>query len=367
VIFKLVLENIRHKFMRTVLSVLLIAVPVTLILVIVGLSHGMVNDSKGRARGVGADIMIRPPGSNIMSFSSATIPEQLVPKLAGLPHVAAAMGTVNESAGALSDSMTGIDPGQMDRMSGGLTFVEGHGLHDPDDVLLDTYYAEQRHVKVGQSIKIGNHNWKVAGIVEPGKLSHIFCYINVLQDLYISKGLVSVVYLKLDDPRNTDTIIQELKATPGLKGYPIYSMEEVLDLISPDKVPFLSQFILVIIGISVVISFAVVALSMYMAVLQRTREIGILKAIGASRSFILSLIVAESLVVGFAGTVLGILFSFGTRALLLKLVPSSLPQAIVYDWWPRATAIVLAAALLGALYPGFSAARHDPIEALAYE
>jgi putative ABC transport system permease protein len=144
-------------------------------------------------------------------------------------------------------------------------------------------------------------------------------------------------------------------------------MEEVLDLISPDRVPYLSQFIAVIIGISVIISFAVVALSMYMAVLQRTREIGILKAIGASRSFILTLIIVEAFVVGFAGTVLGIIFSFGTRALLLKLVPSSLPQAIVYGWWPTAAGIVLGAALIGALYPGLSAARHDPIEALAYE
>jgi putative ABC transport system permease protein len=365
VIGKLVLENIRHKFMRTVLSVLLIAVPVTLILVIVGLSHGMVNDSKGRQRGVGADIVIRPPKSSLMSASSATIPEEFVPKVASYPHVAVAMGTISENVGGLSDSISGVDPEQMNRMSGGLTFDEGRPLQDPDDVLLDTYYAEQRHAKVGQKIELGHHEWTVVGIVEPGKLSHIFCNIKVLQDLYSSKGMISQVYLKLDDPKNTDSVIQDLKSK--LPDYPIYSMQELLDLISPEKVPYLSQFIFVIIGISVVISFAVVALSMYMAVLQRTREIGILKAIGASRSFILTLIVSESLVVGFAGTALGILFSFGTRALLMELVPSSLPQAIVYDWWPRAAGIVLFAALLGALYPGLSAARHDPIEALAYE
>jgi putative ABC transport system permease protein len=365
VIGKLVLENVRHKFMRTVLSVLLIAVPVTLILVIKGLSVGMVNDSKSRQRGVGADIVIRPPNSSLMSASSATIPEQFIAKMETHPHVAVAMGTISENVGGLSDTITGIDMERMNRMSGGLTFDEGRPLRDPDDVLLDTYYAEQRHAKVGQKIELGHHQWTVVGIVEPGKLSHIFSNIKVLQDLYNSKGLISQVYLKLDDSRNTDSVIQDLKSK--LPDYPIYSMQELMDLISPEKVPYLSQFIAVIIGISVIISFAVVALSMYMAVLQRTREIGILKAIGASRSFILTLIVAESLVVGFAGTALGILFSFGTRALLAKLVPSSLPQAIVYGWWPIAAAIVLFAALLGALYPGVSAARHDPIEALAYE
>jgi putative ABC transport system permease protein len=366
VILKLVLENIRHKFMRTVLSVLLIAVPVTLILVIVGLSRGMVDDSKRRARGVGADVIVRPPNSSVMGGSGTTIPEQLVTRLATRPHVVAAMGTVNQSAGGLTDTLTGINVDQMNRMSGGFTFEQGGGLQGPDDILLDSYYAEQRKAKVGGKITVANHDWHVAGIVEPGKLSHIFCHIEVLQDLFSAKGLVSVVYLKVDDPKNINGVISELQ-TNGLQDYKIYPMRDFIELFSPEKVPYLSQFIAVIIGISVVISFAVVALSMYMAVLQRTREIGILKAIGASRSFILTLIVAESLVVGFAGTLVGIVFSFGTRALLLKLVPSSLPQAVVVEWWPIAAAIVLGAALLGALYPGMSAARHDPIEALAYE
>jgi putative ABC transport system permease protein len=120
-------------------------------------------------------------------------------------------------------------------------------------------------------------------------------------------------------------------------------------------------------GIAVVIGFAVVCLSMYMAVLQRTREIGILKSLGASRAYVLALIVAEAFVMGLGGTVAGILLSFVARWVILTLVPASLQQAIAYDWWPRAGLIALVAALLGALYPGFRAARQDPIEALAYE
>jgi ABC-type antimicrobial peptide transport system permease subunit len=70
---------------------------------------------------------------------------------------------------------------------------------------------------------------------------------------------------------------------------------------------------------------------------------------------------------GLCGTVFGILLSFGARWLILFLVPASLQQAIVPDWWLKAGGIALFAALLGALYPGFHAARQDPIEALAYE
>jgi putative ABC transport system permease protein len=67
------------------------------------------------------------------------------------------------------------------------------------------------------------------------------------------------------------------------------------------------------------------------------------------------------------GTALGILLSFGARFAIETLKPASFQVEIVYVWWPIAGAITLAGATLGALYPGLSAASHDPIEALAYE
>ena len=73
--FKLIFENLRHRPLRTALSVLLIGVPVTLILTLVGLSHGMLEESARRAQGVGADILVRPPGSSLLSFSGAPLRE----------------------------------------------------------------------------------------------------------------------------------------------------------------------------------------------------------------------------------------------------------------------------------------------------
>jgi putative ABC transport system permease protein len=367
VIAKLVFENIRHRIMRTVLSILLIGIPVMLILIIVGLSYGLVDDSKNRARGIGADIAVRAPNSSVMSLSGATIPEQLTTKLATRPHVVMAIGTVNQSAGGVLDIVTGINPDAFNRMSGGFDFVEGHGLQKPDDIILDRYYAEQRHTRAGQQIELIHRKWNVAGIVEPGKLSHVFVEMSVLQDLFSTKGMISCVYLKVDDVKNINLVYDSLKADPTLQEYPILKMQDLIELTSVDRVPYLSSFLNVIIGLCVVISFAVVSLSMYMAVLQRTREIGILKAIGASKTFILNLIVVEALVMGVGGAVLGILFSFGSRWLLFRLVPSSLPQAIVPIWWSIATLVVIVAAILGACYPGIAAASHDPIEALSYE
>jgi putative ABC transport system permease protein len=104
---------------------------------------------------------------------------------------------------------------------------------------------------------------------------------------------------------------------------------------------------------------------MYTAVLERTREIGVLKAIGASPGFILNVLLRETTLLAVLGSIIGILFTYGTRWVIATFTP--LIQAIVPDWWPIAAGIALVGALLGAAYPGLKAARQDAIEALSYE
>lgn len=363
--FKLVWENVRFRPIRTLLSILLIAVPVTLILMLIGLSHGVLDDNAQRTEGIGADIAVRPSGSTLMSFNVAGLPTKLVDKLGREPHVVQSMGVVNQPVGGGLDGVTGIDPEAFNRMSGGFTFLEGHTLQRPDDILVDQYYANQAHVHAGSRLKLLNREWNVAGVVEPGKMSHMFVQLPVLQDLVGATNKLSIIYLKLDNPDNIRQVVDYLKGK--YQGYPIYSMKELISLLSVNNIPVLKTFINVIIGIGVVIGFAVVSLSMYMAVLQRTREIGILKSLGASKGFVMGLILAEAFLLGLGGTILGIIFSFGTKWIMSVFVPSSLPQAIVPTWWPIAGLVAMGAALLGALYPGILAVRQDPIEALAYE
>jgi putative ABC transport system permease protein len=363
-ISRLVWENVTNRPVRTLLSALMIAVPVTLILTLVGLSNGFIEDSRKRQSGLGADIMVKPQGANMVSFSTATMPVSLVQKLATEPHVAQAMGEVIAPLVGF-DALFGIDPAAFDRMSGGFRFISGRTFRDPDDILLDSWYADQTHKHVGSTLNLLSHDWKVAGIVEPGILGHIFVPMRRLQEVQGGDGKVSQIYLKLDDPKNTAEMVTYL--TNKYEKFPVISMGELKSLISVDRIPLLKAFIVVIEGIGVVIAFLVVSLSMYMAVLQRTREIGILKSLGATKRFIMGLILAEAFCLGLGGTIFGILFTFGTRAAIHSVMPASLPQAIVYTWWPIAGAIAMGAALLGALYPGMMAVRQDPIEALSYE
>jgi putative ABC transport system permease protein len=364
---KLVIENLKHKPMRSLLSIFLIAVPVTLILCLVGLSRGMLADSARRARGIGADIIVRPPKTSVLTLSGAPIPEKMVDVIQSQPHVALALGMIVHPVSSVS-FVSGIDLDRFNRMSGGFKYLEGGPFRGPDDVIVDEYYARQHKLHAGDQVTdIINHRWRVSGVAEGGKLARLAVPMRTLQELTGNTGKVSQIFVKADKPADIPAVLAELKTLLG--DYNIYTMEEFTSLLTVENVQggALSTFIDVMVGIGVVIGFAVVLLSMYMAVLQRTREIGILKALGASRWFILKVILAEAVVMGLGGTVVGIGLSFVARDLILALYPASLTQAITPDWWPIAGAISLAGVLLGALYPGLSAASQDPIEALAYE
>jgi len=115
------------------------------------------------------------------------------------------------------------------------------------------------------------------------------------------------------------------------------------------------------------VGFLVVFLSMYTAVVERTREIGILKALGAKPLMILDLLVREAVLLALVGWVLGIGLALVARVGILRIAPASLNVINVPDFWPTAALIALIGALLGAIYPGMKAARHDAIEALSYE
>ena len=362
----IVRSNVSHRPLRTLLSTLLIGIAVTLILTLVGVSRGITEDNTDRTRAVGADIMLRAPGTSLMSFSGTAIPQSVPAVLAKLPHVAMATGTVNPST-SLFDSITGVDPAAFQAMSGPFVFESGHIFEKADDIIIDTYYAQQLKKHVGDRLTILNTDWNISGIYQPGKLAHAIAPMDVLQKLSGNTGKISVVYIKADDPANVDTVIKELQDLPALQNYGITRMSDLTTLMNPNNVAPLRIFIRVVIGIAVIIGFAVTSLSMYMAILQRTREIGILKSLGGSRGFIMQLILAEAVILGIGGTLIGILLSFCTRWLLRVFVPASMPQAIAPDWWLYAGLIALAAAILGAIYPGFIAVRLDPIEALAYE
>jgi putative ABC transport system permease protein len=363
---KLVLENLRHRWVRTLLSALVIGVQVMSILTLVGLSRGLLRESAARQKGTGADIVLRSDtGGATISFNTGQVPEKFVSLVAQQPHVAQAMGVLVQGV-ELVTTVQGVNIDQLEKMSGGIRLLAGHLPQSPDDLLVDRYYAQQNHLRVGQKWKLINHDFTACGIMQGGVLGRLIVPLTTLQNLTSNSGKVSQIFVKLDNPALTD---QEVKSLDQLlKGnMKAISMEAFLSQFSINNIPELQVFIRVITGLAVLVGFLVVFLSMYTAVVERTREIGILKALGAKPRTIVDILVREALALAALGCVIGIVLSFFARSLITALKPASLQIVSVPDWWPWAAVIAIVGALLGAIYPGLKAARQDAIEALAYE
>jgi putative ABC transport system permease protein len=364
---KLVIENFKDHWVRTLLAALVVGVQVMSILTLIGLSRGLLQTSAERARGSGADIFLKPASQGSFSLSTGQLNEAFVPFVQKQPHIAQVAGVLSTPV-ELFTTLNGVDYPAFAKLSGGLHYVAGGPPSGPDDLIVDSPYARQNKLHVGQTVKLLNHNWRLSGIVEGGVLGRLVVPLKTLQLLTgnASPARISEILVKVDNPANTDQEVARLNEL--LKGnLQAISVGDFVAQFNVDNIPALRAFIYVITVIAVVVGFLVVFLSMYTAVVERTREIGILKALGAKPLTILDILVREAILLAIIGCILGIALSFVTRSVVSVLVPASLSVVNTPDWWPIAGAIALAGALLGAVYPGLKAARQDAIQALAYE
>ncbi len=365
---KMIVGNLVHRPIRSLISMVAIALEVMMILLIVGLSLGMLRDSRNRTAGIGADVLVLPPGSSfIVGLTGAPMPIKVGGVLAKLPHVVSVAPVITQvsTAGAL-EVIAGIDLKSYETMSGPFHYIQGGPFQGPGDALIDEVLAKSKHLNVGDPVDILAHNFRVAGVVGQGKGARKFLQLDVLQDLIGAKDKASVFYLKLDHPANADLVVDEVKQVPGMERYVATSMAYYLSMMTPSNYPGLSTFIDVVIGIAVVIGFIVIFQAMYTAVMERTREIGILKSMGASKIYIVNVILRETVLLAVGGIVLGVLVSLAARGGLVHRLPT-LQIIVTGRWILNAAAIAIGGALLGALYPAYRAAQKDPIEALAYE
>ena len=262
---------------RTVLSVMAVAIEVVLIIMVVGLAHGMLQESARRTQGVGAEIMVQPQSTSMfLGFSGAPMPVQIADKLLELltvKSVSPVVVQVNTKGGVTL--IYGIDTASFNEISGGFQFIEGRGLEEPDEVLIDDIYADSRDLHVGQSIELLNNEFRISGIVEHGKGARLFLRLDRLQDLMGSVGKASIFFVKLHQPDQVNQALEQMQKI--LPNYQFRDMEEYVSLMVSGNVPGLSNFLSVIIGLSIAIGLLVIFITMYSTIVERTREIGMLE------------------------------------------------------------------------------------------
>jgi putative ABC transport system permease protein len=363
---QLVVNNVLHRPIRTIVSVLAVGIEVALVILIVGLTSGMLQETAKRIEGIGADIMLQPPSASVfLAFSGAPMPIKIGDKLRELRYVKAVAPVLLQLSAATGvDVVYGIDPQSFREVSDGFVFLEGHDMQGPDDILVDDWLAKSRNVKAGGTLRILDHEFHVAGVVDHGKGARMFVPLATLQDLTGARDKASIFFMKCTRSDHTQAVMDEMR--PIFQGYQIRPLKDYLSLMTASNLPGLDAFIESMIALAVSIGFLVILLSMYTTVIERTRDIGVLKSLGASKAYIIRALLSESAFICVIGIGVGIAISYIGRAMFIASFPT-LSILITPEWIVRSALIAFAGGLLGASYPAWLASRKDAIEALSYD
>jgi putative ABC transport system permease protein len=363
---ELIARNLLHRPLRSFIGVMAVGVEVALVILIVGLTTGLLTETAKRIEGIGADIMVQPPAASIfLGFSGSPMPIKIGDKLSELKYVQAvapALLQFNSTGGV--DVVYGIDPESFREVSGGFVFLEGHDMEGPDDLLVDDWAAKAKQLKVGDTYSLLNHDWRVSAIIEHGKGARLFVPLATLQNMVGAHDKASIFLLKCTRPEHTEDVMGEIRHV--LPGYTVRPLKDFLSLMTSTNIPGLQTFINAMILLAISIGLLVIFLTMYTTVIERTRDIGVLKSLGANQSFIVRALLTESAALCLLGIGAGIGLSYAVRAGFLWKFPT-LSILITWGWILRAGLIALLGAIIGASYPAWLASRKDAVEALSYD
>ncbi len=366
---KLIFGNLVHRPLRSVISAFAVAIEVIMILSVVAIFYGVLNGNRAETTGIGMDMIVHPGAATAMMMTSSASADVRVAKVLGeLPHVqVVAPVNVKFTLGSSPENIFGIDFESYNALRP-FVFVSGGPFKGADDLIVDDLQASSgKGLKVGDPVKVLNHTFTVCGIVQHGKGARKYIPLETMDALDNNPGKASLFYLRTEDaPKYQEDVRREILATDGLQDWSVQTSREFLSMLTPDHMPGFNIALNVVITIATIIGFLVIFQSMYTAVLERTREIGILKSMGAGRLTIVSVVLRETMLLAIVGTLLGVGATYLLRDVLSARFPT-LSFEVTPVWVVNAVAIAMGGALLGALYPALKAARKDPIDALAYE
>ncbi|HEX5834308.1 MAG TPA: ABC transporter permease [Pyrinomonadaceae bacterium] len=362
----LVFSNIAHRPARTAVSVFGTAVGVLLIVFTVGLAHGVLHERGRRESNIGAEIMIRASGS--MGFGGGSqfrLPVGHAAELAQIPGVRAATPvgqTLDKSDSGFGQRL--IDGINYDEYAtiARITMREGRKLESGDEAIIDPEWQRSRNAKVGDTVKLFERPFTIVGVYEPPGGGRIKIPLSTMQEQEGADNRASAILVACTDPAK-----QEEVAARILERFPDDQLIFTRDLpeIYATGVPALNVFIKVVVGVAAAISMLVILLAMYTTVTERTRQIGILKSLGMSKTAIAWVIEQEAIIVSVLGVAVGVLLTLLARAAVMRT--TSLTIEIEPRWVLIALGVGLLGGSIGALYPALRAARQDAVEALSYE
>jgi len=364
---ELVFANLKVRPIRTLISVVGVALGVVLVVLFTGLARGMTNDMAKRASNWKAEIVFARPGGMETTSSNMNVSVGYTEKLKQIEGVKSVV-PVGRYISASSKGRWGIQ--QID----GVPWAEFADMNEmrltagkapvaDDEVILDERQMREDKVNLGDTVDVfGDKKYKVVGVFEPPSGARIKMSLAALQSALESPNKCTYILVKVKDGADVAAVAAKInEALPGNK----INITSDLVIDAGDRIPGLNTFLKVLVGLGAFVSTIFVLLSMYTTITERRKEIGILKSLGASHGFIIKTIEGEALMIG----VLGILLGFLTAFLASQAISREFELAFEYSlkWTLWAIAIAVGGSLIGALYPAWRASAIDPVEVMVNE
>lgn len=362
----LVLANLRVRPFRTLISVVGVALGVVLVVLFTGLARGMTNDMAKRAANWKAEIVFTRPGAMTYDSSNAPVPTAYADRLLQIEGVSSTVPviryvTASEKGRWGIQQLDGVDWEPFAAMNG-MQILEGRSPQSNDEVIVDERRLIEENKKVGESEELFGRQYKIVGVFAPPSGSRIKMSLGAMQSALEAEGKCTYILVKLNDGADVEAVAGRInQELPGNK----VNLTRDLIIDAQERVPALNTFLRVLVGLGAFVSTIFVLLSMYTTVTERRKEIGILKSLGASRSFIINAIEGEAFMIGILGVLLGLIVS----VLASQLIGRSFDLLFEFStgWVATAVIIAIVGSLVGALYPAWRASTIDPVEVMANE
>lgn len=360
-------RNLMRRKTRSILTIVGVAIGVAAVVSLVAMGDGFYSQMNSMLSKGGGDLAVRQAKTADMALSA--LDEDLGRRLAALPEVEHVSGMIMGFASTPDIPYLigyGYDPNEYSIRQ--FKIVEGARLTSDRQVIIGKGAAKNLKLRVGQTFKLFSTSFKVVGVYETGTPFQDAGFVITLKDaqaVFKKPRQVSFYELKLKQPDKADEVKKKIE-----ERYPEVVAAKSTEFVEGSQdVEVMRSLTWALSMIAVLVGGISMMNTMVMSVMERTREIGVLRAVGWRRRRIIMMVVQESLLLSGIGGILGILMGVGLVELVARLpgVGGLLAGAYRPSLFIQAMVVSLALGTVGGLYPAWRASRLSPMEALRYE